>query len=124
MTHPGGRPPFYETVEAMQEEIDKYFADTSDEEITVTGLALALGFTSRAALLNYQEKEEFVNTVKKAKTKVENSYERSLRKNGRSGDIFALKNFGWDDKQSLNIAGQEGGAPIATSLTIEFIKPT
>ena len=29
---------------------------------------------------------------------VENSYEMELRKEGRTGTIFALKNFGWKDK--------------------------
>ena len=32
---------------------------------------------------------------------VENSYEMSLRENGRTGDIFALKNFGWRDKMEV-----------------------
>lgn len=45
---------------------------------TVTGLALALGFTSRMALLNYQAKKEFVDTITRAKTMVEAYTEQRL----------------------------------------------
>ena len=81
-----GHPPKYATVEEMQAVIDQYFEDCKGEPIigddgmpildkfgqpfiihqrppTVTGLALALGFTSRQALLNYQAKKGFVDTV-------------------------------------------------------------
>ncbi len=42
---------------------------------------------------------EIIRLIKKAKLKVHNAYERDLRNRGRSGDIFALKNFGWKDQQ-------------------------
>lgn len=95
-----GRPPKWNSVEQLQELIDKYFEDYPREEWTVTGLALALD-TDRITLMRYQEKEEFSNTIKKAKTRVENSYELDLKKNGRVGAIFALKNFGWTDRQEV-----------------------
>lgn len=95
---PAGRPLDYPTVEELQTAIDSYFKNTPQEELTITGLALALGFTTRQALINYQERAEFVDTVKSAKLKIENAYELSLRKNGRAGDIFGLKNFDWSDK--------------------------
>ena len=89
-----GHPPKYATVEEMQAVIDRYFEDCKGEPIigddgmpildkfgqpfiihqrppTVTGLALALGFTSRQALLNYQAKKEFVDTVTRAKSHIE-----------------------------------------------------
>ena len=97
----GGRPLKFQSVEEMQEKIDEYFKNTPDEELTVTGLALALD-TDRQTLVNYEKRDEFFDTIKKAKTIVENSYERALRKNGRTGDIFALKNFGWQDKQEIS----------------------
>lgn len=97
----GGRPLKYQSVEEMQKIIDNYFATTPEEEITITGLALALD-TDRKTLINYENRDEFFYTIKKAKTRVELSYEKSLRKNGRTGDIFALKNFGWQDKQEID----------------------
>lgn len=64
---------------------------------TITGLALALGFTSRQALLNYQAKPEFVDTVTRAKMRVE-AYceERLFDKDGQRGAQFSLAlNFKW-----------------------------
>lgn len=98
--------PLKYTLEEIERLSQEYFDNTPKEEWTITGLALALD-TTRQTLINYEEKEEFIDTIKKLKTKVENQYEISLRKNGRSGDIFGLKNFGWKDKteQDLNVSG-------------------
>lgn len=100
-----GRPPKWTTVEQLQKDIDAYFADTPKEEWTITGLALALD-TSRQTLVDYGHKDEFTDAVKKAKMKVENGYEIDLKKHGRSGTIFALKNFDWRDKQETDITTQ------------------
>ncbi len=89
------KPLKYNTPEALAAVIDKYLADTPREEYTVTGLALLVG--SKQLLNDYQKRKGYSELVTTAKLVVENSYERSLRKNGRSGDIFALKNFGWKD---------------------------
>lgn len=98
-----GRPLKY-SLEEINKLSDKYFIDTKPEEWTITGLALALD-TTRQTLVNYAEKDEFIDTIKKLKTKVENQYEISLRKHGRSGDIFGLKNFGWSDKTEVENSG-------------------
>lgn len=101
MAHPGGRPLKFKSVKDFQEAADKYFAETPEDEWLITGLALALG-TYRDVLMDYQRKDEFSNAVKTAKLKVEQSYERSLRRNGRAGDIFGLKNFGWRDQSEID----------------------
>jgi hypothetical protein len=104
-----GRPRTFQSVAQMQAAIDAYFVTTPQEELTVTGLALALGLTSRQALLNYEGREEFVDAVKEAKLRVENDYELGLRRHGRAGEIFGLKNFGWKDVQSIDPgAGAKG----------------
>ena len=97
-----GRPPKWSSPEELQKQIDKYFqeCEANDEPLTITGLAMALD-TYRDVLMDYQEKDEFSNTIKKAKQKIENAYEKRLIKYGRSGDIFALKNFNWTDKQEI-----------------------
>ena len=92
--HPGGRPFKYKTATALQEGIEKYFADCQGEVLrnsdgdpvldkhgqpvvvgakppTVTGLALALGFASRQALLNYQGRPQFNDAITRAKSRVE-----------------------------------------------------
>lgn len=100
-----GQPKYYETPEAMQEAIDAYFADcaANQEPITITGLALWLGFTSRQSLLHYEGySKEFFDTVRKAKMRVENAYEKRLIARGNSGDVFALKNFDWTDTSTVS----------------------
>lgn len=124
----GGRPPKYKTKEEMEEKIEKYFKECAghpltDEDgkqiynrygypviidrkpLTVTGLALALGFTSRQALLNYQGKKDFVDTITRAKSRVEQyAEERLFDKEGSSGAQFSLKNNfkGWNEEQKEN----------------------
>ena len=98
MAHAGGRPLKFETVEELQKKVDDYFEVTPKDEWTITGLAMHLD-TFRKVLCEYGEKDEYSNTIKQAKQKVENGYEVDLKKAGRSGTIFALKNFGWRDQQ-------------------------
>ena len=125
--HPGGRPPAFTSAEEMQKLIDKYFEECDgkvleDEDgnpmrnkdgkiirddrrpYTITGLALALGFNSRTSLLNYEGKEEFVDTIMRAKSRVERyAEERLYDKNGANGAKFSLANNfkGWSERQLI-----------------------
>lgn len=104
--HAGGRPRKFQSVADMREKIEAYFDETPFDKITITGLALYLGFTSRADLINYEGySEEFHYTIKTAKLFVENAYEQDLRSKGGSGPIFALKNFDWSDKREVEHSG-------------------
>jgi hypothetical protein len=111
-----GKPLKFKTVEELQEKIDAYFAscDEENEPITITGLALALD-TTRDTLCDYGDREEYSDTIKKAKLKVENAYEKRLVRRGNGGDVFALKNFGWKDTKELD------GSFDVTQLVIEAI---
>jgi len=112
--HAGGRPRKFKTVAEMSDAIDAYFDETAFDKITITGLALWLGFTSRHDLINYEGySEEFYHTIKTAKLFVENAYEQDLRSKGGSGPIFALKNFDWKDKHEVD---------QKTSMTFSFDK--
>lgn len=100
-----GRPPKWTTPEELQKDIDKYFEECkkTGEPLTITGLAIALD-TYRDVLLDYQEKDEFSNTIKKAKQRIENFAEKKLYDKDvpTSGVIFNLKNnYGWVDKQEV-----------------------
>jgi len=108
-----GRPLKFETPEILDEKIQSYFKECDDKEIpyTITGLAMALD-TDRITLINYEEKPEFINTVKRAKTKIENAYEMRLIEKGRSGDIFALKNFDWTDRQEVDNTVNFKNSPV------------
>jgi len=98
-----GRPLKFNSVEELQEKIDRYFAscDEQEEPITITGLALALD-TTRETLCDYEENDIFSDTVKMAKLRVQHAYEKRLVRRGNGGDIFALKNFGWKDKSEVD----------------------
>lgn len=130
----------YKSKEEIQEKIDKYFSDCEGEVLkdeegnpilnkyggviimgskppTITGLALALGFASRQALLNYQDREEFNDTIMRAKSRVEQyAEERLFDRDGSSGAQFSLKNNfkGWNaDKKEEN---QQGGITIVNNI--------
>ena len=104
----GGRPPKYETAEELQKKIDEYFniQEASEEKPLITGLCLHLGFCSRQSFYDLEKTEKFSHTIKKARTRIEMSYEESLREDGGTHNIFALKNFGWSDKQEVEHSGK------------------
>ena len=136
-----GRPPMYKNKEEMQEKIEAYFKSCEGELLkdndekpimdkfnqpnligakppTITGLALALGFASRQALLNYQEKDEFNDTITRAKSRVEQyAEERLFDRDGANGAKFSLANNfeGWKEKQSI-----EADVNSETTITIEL----
>lgn len=135
-----GMTPMYlpEDLDEMQRRIDQYFTDCEGEPLldhetgeiqydkygnmivknakplTITGLALAIGFTSRQSLLNYQEKPEFVDTITRAKARVEQyAEERLFDKDGANGAKFSLANnfVGWKEKREID-------ADVKNSVTI------
>lgn len=123
-----GRPPMYKTPEEMQKVIDAYFAEcegvyvrdkegnietdkygdpitTKQRPLTITGLALALGFTTRQSLLNYEGDPKFLDTIKRAKTRIEQyAEERLFDKEGVNGAKFNLSNNfkGWKERQQID----------------------
>ena len=106
----------YKTPEKMQEAIDAYFKECEghpllDDEgqpftdkygnpfivdrkpLTVTGLALALGFATRQSLLDYEGKGQFKFIIQQAKLRIENYAEMRLYdKEGANGAKFNLQN--------------------------------
>lgn len=121
-----GRPTKYKTKEEIEEKIEEYFRECEGEPMldgeekqmvnkygypcyikepkppTVTGLALALGFTNRLDLLRYQGKKEFCDTITRAKSRVEEYAERRLfDRDGSNGAQFSLRNNfqGWNPEK-------------------------
>lgn len=118
MSNKGGRPLIYKTKEEMQEKIDAYFEECERKKkpLTITGLALALGFNSRQALLNYQGRKEFNDTVTRAKARVEQFAEESLFYQGSAnGAKFSLANNfeGWNERQQIE-------AEVKSDMTINI----
>lgn len=122
--NPGGRPPRYKSKEEIEGLIEAYFRECdgvpfynddgkplrtdkgyilyekSPKPPTVSGLAYALGFASRQALINYQVKKEFHDTITRAKLYIEAYTEgRLFDKDGVQGAKFSLiNNFkGWKE---------------------------
>lgn len=120
---PAGRPLKFKTREELEQKIDAYFNETKKEEWTITGLALSLD-TSRQTLLEYEGEVEgreekskiYADTIKKAKLMVEYSYELDLKKSGRTGTIFALKNFDWKDKVEQELSNPDGNLKTITII--------
>jgi len=114
-----GRPPLFDTAESLQESIDKYFKEgvkvktviigkapnqqTVEIEVpTITGLCRFCGFESRQSFYDYEKREAFSYTVKKARLFIEQHYEEMLQVGNTIGAIFALKNFGWKDTREID----------------------
>lgn len=137
----GGAPRKWKSVKAMQDAIDAYFKSCEGKPFvddggfvvrdkygvpiiidahppTVTGLALSLGFTGRQALLDYQARPEFADTVTRAKSRCEEYAESRLYdKDGANGAKFSLGcNFGW------NSGEERRGDPAAFAALISAIK--
>lgn len=138
--NPVGRPPKFKTVDELQKKIDEYFESCFEEwweeievdggtrwvprldrngeikkyqkePFTITGLALSLD-TTRETLSDYESKPEFSDTIKRAKTRIENYTEKQLfDKQARNmvGIIFNLKNnYGWKETQGIEHSGEAG----------------
>ncbi len=99
------RPRIFDRPEQVQKLVDSYFKETPSEDITITGLCLHMGI-HKDTFYEYNKRKEFKQVIKMARLRVENAYEISLRHHGRAGDIFALKNFGWTDKQEVQYSEQ------------------
>ena len=67
----------------------------------------------------YEERPEFVDAVKELKTHCENYAESKIYGNNPAGAIFALKNYGWTDKQTQEHTGPNGG-PIQIRTLSDF----
>lgn len=121
---PAGQPALFKTVEELETKIQEYFdeiqgefhfdADTANEGLdikvwdkhpepaTITGLCLFLGFESRQSFHDYGKRTEYSYTIKRARLRIENEYEKTmLHSKNPTGQIFALKNLGWSDKQEI-----------------------
>ena len=125
------RPRKFDTAEELQSAINEYFKllkvkdeekDTSehfDSSPTITGLAYFLGFSDRHSFYDYEKNKEFSHTIKRARTRVENWYEQGLSSGSATGNIFALKNFGWKDKHEVTQETKTSG-----TLSIEIVEDT
>jgi hypothetical protein len=99
----GGMHSDYTDPALMQDKIDEYFR--IDKVPTVPGLAYHLGFCDKKSLCDYEAKEVFQYSIKRAKLRIETFNAKQLHeKQGNvSGVIFTLKNMGWKDQQDIDL---------------------
>ncbi len=111
-----GQPVVDEDGRVRQHEVTKRVL-TKQIPYTITGLALALD-TSRETLLDYEEKDKFSDTIKKAKARCHSYAERQLFGGNPTGPIFNLKNnYAWRDKTETDITTK--GKPVKS--LVEFV---
>ena len=101
-----GRPKIFKSVEEVEEKINAYFkyCEDKDKPYTMSGLAYYLD-VDRKTLLNYSKDEDFFQTIKKARDRVQMQLEENalLNKGNPTFTIFNLKNnFDWKDKIETN----------------------
>jgi hypothetical protein len=92
----------FDTVEEFRQLVLDYF--DSSKRPTLTGLALHLGFKSRASFLGFKGTHfgaQFTDEIEWARLMIENEYEMRLADQNYGGAIFALKNMGWSDTKIL-----------------------
>ena len=103
--------------------IDEYFecskndTDKTAEPITVTGLALYLGFYSKDQFDNYLQSGRYAWTIKRACFKVMAYYESRLHYPAPTGAMYALKCMGWTEKPKLSKSAKK-----PTSLKVKLIE--
>ena len=116
---PSGDPIWTDPI-AFEKAVDEYFEE-NESSPKWSGLALHLGFSSRQSLWEYGKKPEFSLPVKKALLRIEQAYEDNLLTKNATGAIFALKNFGWKDKQEIE---QSGGIKIKFENPGDYVYPS
>ena len=115
-----GRPRIIASPAEMDRLVDEYLqaCAEAEEPITLTGMILHLGLSSRQSLDRYADRPEFSDAVKRAKLAIEHEYERRLDRTHPSGAIFALKNMGWSDRQVVEV-----GASLTSLDLTRFFWP-
>jgi len=115
---PAGRPLKFEDKKKLEDDIESFFVSCEQkEEIpTIAGLAVYLD-TSRETLCNYEEKEEYFDTIKSAKDRVISKQEQMAMKGKINPTVWifsAKNNLGYADKRETDLTS--GGKPISISV--------
>lgn len=103
----------YKTPKQLEKKIDEYFENTPLELYTISGICLWLQI-HKDTFYEYAKRDGYKEIIDMARLKIEYSYELDLRTKGRAADIFAMKNFGWKDKQEtdMNISTDEESSGV------------
>lgn len=113
---------FFQSPEQMQEAIAEYFEMSKQKngvyKPTLTGMVFHIGLANLKSLYDYEAKEPYSYTVKRARSFIQSCYESNLYGFAWGGAAFALKNIGkgdWTDEVTQN--------QIVTNVTADFGTP-
>lgn len=98
-----GRPVKF-TPEELENKIKEYFeyCDQNKKPYTIAGIAYFIG-TDRQTIYNYEKSndEQLFGIIKRARDKILSYLEERLYEEGKPGQIFIAKNYGYTDKQEI-----------------------
>ena len=101
------RPRVIESPELFDMLVDCYVADCTEEKkpMSVVGLSLFMGLNSKHGFYGYGEREEFADSVERAKSFVEQQhYDNTTVGRAVNGNTFLLKAvYGYQDKQVIQM---------------------
>ena len=136
MNHPKvWRPPVFATPDDLQNKVDEYFSvgyrtktvydsktwqDIKIPKITMTDLAIYLGYASRQSMYDVEKNPLFSYIIKRARLFIEREYEERLSWNSPTGAIFALKNMWWRDKVETGVTDTDG-KDVDNNITIKIL---
>lgn len=94
---PVGRPLKFTSPAELRNKVEEYF-QTHDKP-SISEMSIYLGFVDRQSFYDYEQRSEFSDTIKWARTKLVSVLEKAATYGDRqTGPIFMLKNFGYSDK--------------------------
>lgn len=121
----------YASAKALEYAVNLYFdKKLADEKpLTIAGLALSLGFTTKEALRRYEEKgEDFADVIDTARTRIEEWKNELLIEGGRNvnGIVFDLKNHhGYSDRieQKTVVEAGDSLTQLLSALQGSVLRP-
>ena len=107
------RPLRFKTVDELDFMIDMYISEqeTDGNPLSIPGLCLYLGFADKKSFYDYEGRELYSHSIKRARTTIELCVVNAIMKGGGAGPIFMAKNMGYTDKQVVEFD------PIHITLT-------
>lgn len=100
-----GRPLRFQSVEEISEKIDNYFKEMEEKNrpLTMGGLAFYLE-VDRGTLINYGKREEFFDTISRARQRIQLFAEESLydKEKFKGAQFSLINNHGFSNKLEVN----------------------
>jgi len=113
MANTGGRPRVFRSVKDIEKKVEAYkdYLEENQKPATMAGLAYYLG-VDRQTLYNYSKDEMYFGTIKKYRDWILLSLEEHCIIRGHGGSIFLAKNYGYTDRQEVDLTTRDFGASL------------